>query len=33
MVQPNDDGHTLTARADAALYQSKQDGRDRITYA
>lgn len=33
LAQPGDDVHTLTARADAALYQSKQDGRNRITYA
>lgn len=33
LAQPDDDEQTLTARADAALYQSKQDGRDRITYA
>lgn len=32
-MQAGDDGPTLTARADAALYQSKQTGRDRITCA
>lgn len=33
LAQPEDDTHSLTARADAALCQSKQDGRDRITCA
>jgi len=33
LAQPEDDTHSLTARADAALYQSKQNGRDRITCA
>jgi len=33
LAQPGDDVHALTARADAALYRSKQDGRNRITYA
>lgn len=31
VLQPGEDGQTLTMRADRALYQSKQDGRDRIT--
>jgi len=33
LAQPEDDALSLTARADAALYQSKQDGRNRITCA
>jgi len=33
LAQPEDDTHSLTARADAALYRAKQDGRDRITCA
>ena len=33
MLQPGEDAQTLTTRADGALYQSKQDGRDRITCA
>jgi diguanylate cyclase len=33
LLQPGDDAHALTARADAALYRSKQDGRDRVTCA
>jgi diguanylate cyclase len=32
-MQADDDAQTLTARADAALYQSKQAGRDRVTCA
>lgn len=32
-MQSDDDSHSLVARADAALYQSKQNGRDRITSA
>lgn len=32
-MQPGDDAQTLTARADGALYQSKQAGRDRVTCA
>jgi diguanylate cyclase len=32
-MQADDDSHSLVARADAALYQSKQSGRDRITAA
>ena len=31
MQQQGEDAQTLTTRADRALYQSKQDGRDRIT--
>lgn len=31
MMQTDDDAQSLTSRADAALYQSKQGGRDRIT--
>jgi diguanylate cyclase len=31
--QPGDDAATLVARADAALYRSKSDGRDRLTVA
>jgi diguanylate cyclase len=33
MMQDGDDAQTLVARADGALYQSKQAGRDRITVA
>ena len=33
LQQTGEDAHSLTARADAALYQSKQDGRDRVTCA
>ena len=33
LAEHEDDTHSLTARADAALYRSKQDGRDRITCA
>jgi diguanylate cyclase len=32
-LQQTDDGTTLVSRADAALYKSKQNGRDRITPA
>ncbi|MDD2926357.1 GGDEF domain-containing protein [Rhodoferax sp.] len=32
-MQPGDDAQSLIARADAALYQSKQTGRDRVTCA
>jgi diguanylate cyclase len=32
-MQADDDAQTLTARADGALYQSKQSGRDRVTCA
>lgn len=32
-MQPGDDGPDLIARADGALYQSKQAGRDRVTCA
>ncbi|WP_296653117.1 GGDEF domain-containing protein [Rhodoferax sp.] len=32
-MKADDDSHSLVARADAALYQSKQGGRDRITFA
>ena len=32
-MKGDDDSHSLVARADAALYQSKQGGRDRITFA
>lgn len=31
VMQDGDDAHALIARADGALYQSKQNGRDRIT--
>lgn len=31
VMHDGDDAHALIARADGALYQSKQDGRDRIT--
>jgi diguanylate cyclase len=31
MMQTEDDAQSLTSRADAALYHSKQGGRDRIT--
>jgi diguanylate cyclase len=31
VMHEGDDAHALIARADAALYQSKQNGRDRIT--
>ncbi len=33
LLQEGDDAQTLTARADAALYKSKQTGRDRVTCA
>jgi diguanylate cyclase len=33
MLQQGEDAQYLTARADRALYQSKQAGRDRITCA
>jgi diguanylate cyclase len=33
MMQDGDDAHALVTRADAALYQSKQNGRDRVTCA
>ncbi len=33
LQQTGEDALSLTARADAALYQSKQDGRDRVTCA
>ncbi len=33
LMQAGDDAQTLTARADAALYRSKQAGRDRVTCA
>ena len=33
VMQAGDDSQALTARADAALYQSKQNGRDQITCA
>lgn len=33
LCQGDEDAQSLTARADAALYRSKQDGRDRITCA
>ncbi len=32
-MRSDDDSHSLVARADGALYQSKQNGRDRITVA
>jgi diguanylate cyclase len=32
-MRPDDDAQTLIARADGALYQSKQAGRDRVTCA
>jgi diguanylate cyclase len=32
LLQANDDAQSLTSRADAALYQSKQGGRDRVTF-
>lgn len=31
LLQADDDAQSLTSRADAALYQSKQGGRDRVT--
>jgi diguanylate cyclase len=31
VMHEGDDAHALIARADGALYQSKQNGRDRIT--
>jgi len=30
-LRPGDDAHALIARADAALYQSKNSGRDRVS--
>ena len=33
VLQQDEDAHALITRADRALYQSKQDGRDRITCA
>jgi diguanylate cyclase len=33
LMRPDDDAQTFTARADGALYQSKQGGRDRVTFA
>jgi len=32
-MQPGDDAQDLIARADGALYKSKQSGRDRVTCA
>ncbi len=32
MVRPGDDAHSLTARADESLYQSKESGRNRVTF-
>ncbi len=32
-LRPGDDEHTLIARADAALYRAKRDGRDRVAVA
>jgi diguanylate cyclase len=32
-LQPGDDASALVQRADAALYRSKQAGRDRVTRA
>jgi diguanylate cyclase len=32
-LRPGDDATALIARADTALYRSKQDGRDRVTPA
>lgn len=33
LLEPDEDAQSLTARADAALYRAKQDGRNRITCA
>ena len=33
LAQPDEDASSLIARADAALYRSKQGGRDRVTSA
>ena len=32
-LRPGDDASALIARADGALYQSKQSGRDRVSHA
>ena len=33
LMQPGDDPSSLIARADGALYESKQSGRDRVSSA
>ena len=33
LMRPDDDRESLVARADALMYRSKQEGRDRVTIA